>query len=198
MHVPTAEPVVEQPAAEGKKTPPQVIIPNSLTETKPTEEAAPQKEEVTFVKAGPVPIYFNAKDVKIEREKELLKQYLCVDGNPADGIGFEIVKDGRLGVAFWRSEPTEKDPKAGHWEHHCDLFPAQLYDFHECFRLYDRMAIMQKTLQKTAKSLEARGKKGIALMIDDKFRHQFSQLSHMQLKINDTFRKIWFKKSHRP
>lgn len=184
MHVQTTEPVAPAPR--------QVVVSSELEQ--PVAEEAPKE----IIPAGPVPIYFNAKDVKIEREKELLKQYLCVDGKPADGIGLEIVKDGRLGVAFWRSEPTEKDPKAGHWEHHCNLFPAQLYDFHECFRQYDLMASMQKTLQKTAKQLESRGKKGIALMIDDKFRHQFSQLSHMQLKVNDTFRKIWFKKNRRP
>lgn len=183
MHVPTEEPVTPAPR--------QVVIPTESEQ--PVAEEAPK----AIIPAGPVPIYFNAKDIKIEREKELLKQYLCVDGKPADGIGLEITKDG-LGVAFWRSEPTEKDPKAGHWEHHCGIFQSQLYDFRECFRQYDLMTSMQKTLQKTAKSLEASGKKGIALTIDDRFRHQFSQLSHMQLKINDTFRKIWFKKNHRP
>ena len=193
MHVPTAEPVVEQPVAEEKKTPPQVVIPNSLTDTKPTEEATPQKEKAIFVKAGPVPIYFNAKDVKIEREQELLKQYCCVDGKPADGIGLEILPKGGLGVAFWRGEPTEKDPKAGHWEHHASLSTGQLYDFHMCFQQYDNMANIQSDLQKEAKALEARGKRGIALMIDDKFRRKFAQLSHMQMKINDTFRKVWFR-----
>ena len=183
----------EEPVVAERKTPPQVVIPNSLAETPAAEAPAPQNEKVVFVKAGPVPIYFNAKDVKIEREQELLKQYCCVDGKPADGIGLEILPKGGLGVAFWRSEPTEKDPKAGHWEHHASLSTGQLYDFHMCFQQYDHMANIQSDLQKEAKALEAQGKRGIALMIDDKFRRKFAQLSHMQLKINDTFRKVWFR-----
>ena len=146
--------------------------------------------------AGPVPIYFNAKDIKFENELNLLKQYQFDDSSVADGIGFECMKDG-IGIAFWKSSPTEKDKNAGAWYHAGRISTEQMVEFRECFRLYDLLGAMHKDMQKHVNRLKSKSMNGFSMMMDDRFRRSFMQCSRMQMKINSVFRKIWFKRNFR-
>lgn len=174
----------------------------------PTLESTPKSEEEIAVPAQEfivpdtsdctnVPIYFNANDVKHEVELKKLESYKFPDNHTVDGIGLFIDTHGRLGVAYWYRVPTVKNPSNGVWLRQGYLRPEETLEFQKCYELVGRRLSVYKQLNKTQMILERKGMHGPALMIDDKYRGQFSQVAHLTMKINQTFRKIWFKKDVR-